>query len=335
LIGVPGLSCGHNGAVPTRFLISVAETSFLAYLHYLDDIADVIAGRYGRGIDGVYQSLRLHPPVLALADAPLAEADLPRVAAELQGAWRALAIVDNAVDPEVYDRQANAVLPEAGVRAVVAAGRALAAAMGDDVPDDDEAIFGYLGDLSAEELLPYPWSAFCSGCPQLGTAEWGGSVIPGDLVSVFAPPDASTSDARLALLLRTTRQRVLERVFAVQRQTDVKPGRSRRNLSAELKEAIAHDLPPTTVFDVMDRVHRRAQTDDGLAFVEGAFDDEEARQFGTALAAVADASVAALEAVVAALIGWDLFADLAASHARRSPASAAARRRARALTSGP
>ncbi len=46
---------GDNGNVPSRFLISVAETSFLAYLHYLEDIAAVVRGRYGDGIDGVYQ----------------------------------------------------------------------------------------------------------------------------------------------------------------------------------------------------------------------------------------------------------------------------------------
>lgn len=321
-----GNGAATMGGVPTRFLISVSETSFLAYLHYLEDIAGVIGGRYGAGVEGIYQSLRLHPPVLDLATRVAGPADLRLVAEELASAWSALAVVDNAVDPEVYDRQANAVLPGAGVRAAVAVARGLALTLGDEPPGGDEAL-GYLGDLVAEELLPYPWSAFCIGCPQLGSAAWGGSVLPGDAVSVFQQPHPETSDARFAMLLRTTRQRVLEQVFRAERQTDVKPGRSRRNLSAEHKELIAAEIPPTTVFDVLDRVRQRAEADDGLAFVEGAYDEEEARRFGIALAVVIDASVAAVEGVVASIVGWDVFADLAASHGRRFPLRASASQR--------
>ena len=322
--------------MPTRFLISAAETSFLAYLHYMEDVAGVISGRFGSGVEGVFQSLRLHPPVRDLAAREPTAGDLREIARHLTAAWQALAIIDNAVDPDVYDRQANAVLPAAGVAAVVAAGRALAAAMGETVPGDDEEALGYLADLTGDELLPYPWSAFCSGCPQLGSADWGGSVLPGDRVSVFAQPHAGTSDARFAMLLRTTRQRMLERVFAVERQTDVRPGRSRRNLTAEHKEAIAASLPPTTLFDVLERVRRRGELDDGFAFVEGAYDEVEAQRFGDALAVVCDASVAAVEGVVAAIIGWEVFTDLAASHARRHPeqGSAARRRAAAALRVG-
>jgi hypothetical protein len=313
--------------VPTRPLLAASETSFLAYLHYLEDIAGVIGGRYGDGVAGVYQTMQLHPPVLALAQVAPEPAALAALQLELAGAWDALAIVDNAVAPAVYDPQANAVVPSAGVRAVVAAARALAVALGTDRPDNDAEALGLLGDLAEEELLPYPWSAFCSGCPQTGSYHWGDSVLPGETVSVFQRPSAETSDARLAMLLRTTRQRALEEQFAVHRQTDVRPGRTRRNLSADHKEDIARSTPPTTVFDVLERVRRRADADDGAAFVEGAFDDEEARSFAVALAAVADGSVAVVEAVIAAVVGWDVFTDLVSSYVRRHPAGASAARR--------
>ena len=314
--------------MPTRPLLAAAEISFLAYLHYLEDIAGVISGRYGSGVTGVYQTLQLHPPARALEGPPLAVSAAAALQGHLGQAWDALAVVDNAIDPAVYDRQSNAVLPGAGARAIAAAARALSVVLGGDVPAGDDDTFAFLGDLAEEELLPYPWSAFCVGCPQLGSAQWGGSVLPGDPVPVFAQPHPETSDARLAMLLRTTRHRVLERQFAVARVTDVRPGRTRRNLSAEVKEMIAAQAAPTTVFDVLDRVRRRGDDDDGLAFVEGAFDVEEAQRFATALAAVADAGVAAIEGVVANLIGWDVFAELAASHVRRTPgtASAAGRR---------
>lgn len=317
---------GHNGRVPISFVRYAAETAFVAYAHYLDDIASVVGGRFGRGVEGIYVSMRMHPPVLALPVRSLPADAMQRVYESLAQAWTALALVDNAIDPDNYDRQANAVVPGLVRNAVTAAARALAMTLDAGEPADTEDALTFLGDVCIEELFPYPWSAYCTGCPQLGTAEWGGSVLPGDPVSVFAVPNPATSDARLAMLLRTTRQRILDRHFAIARQTDVRPGRSRRNLSAEMKEEVAAAVAPTTVFDVLDRLARRVESDDGEAFVLGPFDDEEALEFATSVAAVGDAAVAAVESVVAALVGWDVFADLLAGWNRRAPSPAGARR---------
>lgn len=308
------------------FVSYAAETSFVAYLHYLDDIANVIGGLFGRDVGGVYASMRLHPPLRALPPADLSPDTMQRVAGALAQAWNHLGLIDNAIEPANYDQQANAVVPGLVMSAVTAAARALALALGAGEPVSPDDALSFLGDLTTEELFPYPWSAHCFGCPQLGSADWGGSVLPGESVSVFSAPNPGTSDARFAMLLRTTRQRALERAFAVARQTDVRPGRTRRNLTVEHKEALAASIAPTTLFDVLDRVARRVESDDGEAFIHGAFDDEEALQFATTLAAVGDASLAAIESVLATIIGWDLFADLAASHARQRAVGAAARR---------
>jgi hypothetical protein len=316
--------------VPLRLLSAAAETSFVAYLHYLEDIAGVIGGLYGRGVAGVYQSMQLHPPLRALPPRAVPPQDLGRLAGHLAAAWTALSAIDNAIEPETFDRQANAVVPMLAVQALTSATRALAAALGTDEPQDTEQALAFLGDFVTEEILPYPWSAFCVGCPQTGSTLWGGSVLPGETVSVFQLPSAGTSDARLAMLLRTTRQRVLERAFAVERRTDVRPGRSRRNLTLDHKEAIAAATPPTTVFDVIERVRQRVDADDGEAFVQAPFDDEEALRFAAAAAAVADASMAAVESVVATVVGGEVFADLAASHRRRHATATAADRRAAA-----
>ena len=319
--------------MPISFVRYAAETSFVAYAHYLADIANVIGGQFGRGVEGIYVSMRMHPPVLGLPARVLPAKTMHRVYAALEQTWAQLALIDNAVEESNYDRQANAVVPAMVVGAVAAGARALAITLDAGEPVESEDALTFLGDLATEELFPYPWSAYCVGCPQLGTAEWGGSVLPGDTVSVFSTPDPETSDARLAMLLRTTRQRVLERDFAIERQTAVRPGRSRRNLTAEHKEAIAASVAPTTVFDVLDRIARRVETDDGQAFIIGPFDDDEALEFAATLAEVADASVAAIEAVVAATIGWDVFADLARSHVRSTPQATAAQRRAAAMAS--
>jgi hypothetical protein len=246
--------------------------------------------------------------------------DTKLAAAHLTTAWTKLSHTVAAAAPETYSRQANAVLPLLARDAAVAVARALAVASDGTDPGHDEAL-GYLGErVEDEELFPYPWSAYCKGCPQLGGAMWGGSAMPGDFVSVFAVPDPADSDARLAMLLRTTRARQLERRFAVERQTDVRPGRIRRNLARDHKELLAEQLPPTTVFDVFERIAERAERDDGEAFVEAPFDAAEARRLAAALTIVTDATAAAVEAVLAHLIGWDLYGDLLASQLRRSPA---------------
>ena len=311
--------------VPTRSLTPTAEASFLAYLHYLEDLAGVIAGGYGRGIEGVRQTMALHPPVRALATRAASPAELAAVNTHGVTAWQRLAAVDNAV--AAGDRQANAVIPLLADDAVVAAGRGLAVALQASDADSRDDVLRLLSDAAADELFPYPWSALCHGCPQLGATVYGGGLLPGDAVSVFHAPRADTSDARVAMLLRTTRQRIIEREFARARQTDVRPGRTRRNLTHEHKELIAEQVPPTTVFDVFERVRRRVEEDDGLAFVEAPFDDAEALRLGEALAFVTDATVAVVEAVTAQLVGHDVYADLLASHVRRTPGSTAAQRR--------
>jgi hypothetical protein len=222
--------------MPPRLLTPAAEASFVAYVHYLEDLAGVIAGAYGRGIDGVHQTMALHPPVRALAPRTLSAAEVAALNAHAQQVWQRLTAIDNAV----------------------------------------------------------------------------------------------TSDARVAMLLRTTRQRIIEREFALARRTDVRPGRTRRNLTREHKELIAARVPPTTVFDVFDRLRRRVQTDDGEAFVDAPFDEVEALRLGEALAFVADASVAVVEALTAQVVGAELSTDLLRSHLRRVPSSSAAQRRERA-----
>lgn len=311
--------------MPTRLLTPTAEASFLAYLHYVEDLAGVIAGAYGTGVEGVRETMALHPPVRALVGRTPTPAQLRDINAHSADAWQRLAVIDNAV--AAGDRQANAVIPLLADEAVVAAGRAVAVALQASDVETREDVLGLLADAAADELFPYPWSALCAGCPQLGATVYGGGLLPGDAVSVFQAPRADTSDARVAMLLRTTRQRILEREFAIARRTDVRPGRSRRNLSHERKEHIAARVPPTTVFDVFDRVRRRVEADDGTAFVDAPFDDAEALRLGEALAFVTDASVAAVEALTATIVGEEVYAELLRSHLRRLPGARAVQRR--------
>ena len=87
-------------------------------------------------------------------------------------------------------------------------------------------------------------------------------------------------------------------------------GRSRRNVSRAEKEAIAGTIEPTTFFDILWRTRQESFSDGIDRFVVGAPDECDARRFAEALVIVADATVAAIEAVIAATVGVPLLADM-------------------------
>jgi hypothetical protein len=311
---------GHNGGVPDAY-DPAQQASFLAYLHYVEDLAGIIGGRFGVAdslVHGIYDAA-------AGATGTVPPARARQVQAHLTTAWRNLVRLEQLTAPAAYDRQVNAVAPRFAFEAVIAAVRALAAAEGADLAQDPGDVLDYAGGRLSEGLLPYPWSARCAGCPQAGSVGYE-DVAPGE-VSVFATPDPTTSEARLALLLRTTRARALEQAFAEARRRGVRPGRSRRNLSWAEKESIAAATAPTTLLDLFARLHVRAAEDGGDALVDGAWDDVEAFRFAEALRLVADATVAALEAVIARRISWELLGDLAGSHLRRGEVASPTLRR--------
>jgi hypothetical protein len=139
---------------------------------------------------------------------------------------------------------------------------------------------------------------------------------------VLSNPDPDSAVDRLAMFLRTTRSKELERRFSEDRRKNVAPGRQRRNLSTHDKEAIAARLAPTTVFDLFWRLRMKANYDDADTFVLGAGGVADARAFADSLAIVADASVAALESVVVAYLGPDLVGDFASSYQEKVRADA-------------
>lgn len=106
------------------------------------------------------------------------------------------------------------------------------------------------------------------------------------------------------MFLRTTRAKELERRFTeARRKSAVRPGRSRANLSKSDKERVASSMAPTTIFDILWRLRKKANYDDADVFVLGALTELDALRLGRSLAIVTDATVAALEALIAAYVG--------------------------------
>ena len=156
---------------------------------------------------------------------------------------------------------------------------------------------------------------------------FGGLELSGDPVHVLSSVDPYTSDDRLAMFLRTTRKKELDRRFAEERRQNIKPGRTWRCLSVQDKERIAKSMAPTTLFDVLWRIRKKTNYEDADTFVLGAGDD--AWRFAQALVIVTDGTVALLEALAAAYVGPRLLADISQAYADRTrsdPMSAIGRR---------
>jgi hypothetical protein len=301
---------------------------FTAYRNYVEDMAGSIGGRYGLAetlIDGVYSAVERLPRVGQIQRRRLALEEEQALHDTLRRAWaRQRSMQREVLNDDFFDEEANALLPMQGYYVVYHAARAYAVASGQQVPRDHAAALKLLSKEAMRGVFPYPWSVCCTGCPQLQTETFTG-IGTVDQVHVWSLPDPDTSDDRLAMFLRTTRQKELDRRFAEARAR-AKParGRTRVNLSRTEKLRLATAMPPTTVFDTLWRLRKKANYEDADAFVLGAMTEGDARRFAEALIILTNASLAALEGVMAAYVGPTALAEAAESYLRKSSGSSAA-----------
>ncbi|MCP4382682.1 MAG: hypothetical protein GY798_14900 [Hyphomicrobiales bacterium] len=300
--------------------------AFRAYVNYFEDLAGSIGGLYGMAPSlaaGVHDGVADHPPTWRVQRRPLNRDRAQGLDTAFRKSWSTLRRLDREVeDPDLFDEEANAWLPSQAYYAIYHAILGFAAASRQAIPRDHAAALKLAGKEVVRGSLPTPWDAWCEGCPQTGSHQFGGVIPSGEAVHVLSSPDPWSSDDRLAMFLRTTRRKELERRFAVERNRKPKPGRTRRNLSASDKERIAGTMAPTTLFDVLWRMRKKAHYEDADTFVLGAAGELDARRFGQALVIVTDATVAVLEGITAAYIGPDLLADLAEAYVTKISADA-------------
>lgn len=295
--------------------------AFRAYSNYMVDLASEIGGHFGWGrtslVEGVMDGVSLHLDSVNIDRRmldPRAEAALRK---SMTKSWANLRRLRREVDDiDSFDEDSNAWLPVQAYYSVYDAVRSLAIASNQHVPRDHRKALNLASQAVQRGLLPYPWDMYCDGCPQTGSHSFPTPGAPGT-VHVLSNPDPDSAVDRLAMFLRTTRSKELERRFSEDRKKNVAPGRQRRNLAIDDKEAIAARLAPTTVFDLFWRLRMKANYDDADTFVLGAGGVADARAFADSLAIVADASVAAIEGVIVAYVGPDLVGDFASSYQQK------------------
>lgn len=198
---------------------------------------------------------------------------------------------------------------------------AYAVASGNHVPRDHRAALNFAARQVIRGVLPYPWCASCTGGPETAAITFAGFPVTINPVHVLSSPDPWTTEDRLAMFLRTTRQKELARRFTDERQKKCAPGRSRRNLPKAEKIRLATAMGPTTMFDILWRLRKKANYDDADVFVLGAASELDARRLGAGLALVTDATVAAMEALIAAYVGPYDVLTMANAYMRKKRAS--------------
>ena len=296
-----------------------AET-FRAYTNYFGDLATVINRRYGTAgaATGICEAVHSLPLVGKIQRRSLSTTGIASLDKPLRKCWGTLRRLDRELSSgEEYDEEANAWIPIQVYYATYHAILALAVASNQTRPTDHTAALKQAGRLVQRGVLPRPWDAFCTGCPQTNTVRYHGLTPTEDGVHVLSLPDEGSSEDRQAMFLRTTRERELERRFRHERSKGRVPGRSRRNLNRSDKEKIANSMAATTTFDLLWRIRKKANYEDADAFVLGASGELDARDFGQSLVTVADGTVAALEALIAVYVGRSVLADLLSGYVAR------------------
>jgi hypothetical protein len=298
--------------------------AFRAYLNYFEDLAGSIGGEYGTGgtlVEGVHDGVLAHPPVTRIRRKPLSTTERDAIDKALRKAWASTQRVSAEVeDPGNFDEEANAWIPMQSYYGVYWAVIAYAIASGNQVPRDHRGALNFAARQVIRGLFPYPWCASCSDGPDTADITYGGFPVAIAPVHVLSRPDPWTTEDRLAMFLRTTRQRELERRFAEERRKRCAPGRSRRNLPKAEKSRLAAAMGPTTMFDILWRLRKKANYDDADVFVLGAASELDARRLGAGLALVTDATVAALEALIVAYVGADEVVTMADGYRRKKRA---------------
>jgi hypothetical protein len=305
--------------VKIRFPDGEFEKPFRVYANYYQDLAGTIGGRYGIAestVGGVQAAMRAHPPLFEVQRRRLGRARGAELEQALTKSWSFLRRVGREVDEQSYDEEANAWLPEQAYYAVHHSMRAVLLSASGAAPSEHRPVLNAISREVTDGRLVFPWSASASGCPQLGQASYAG-LSETESICPLSKPDPETSEHRLAMLLRTTRRKELERRFAQARRQGVVEGRAHRNVPRAEKERRAGNLAATTLFDFFYRTRKKAHYEDPDLFVLGAAGEADARAFGESLALVTEASLMALECLVAGHVGAGPIAVAAMRYAER------------------
>lgn len=311
-----------------------AEPAFTAYRNYVEDLERIIALDYGdinqRHAAIVGATLAL-PAVTKLSQRTLTPEELADVKRCLERAWGMLRAMWVPLDFEEFITEFNATIPITAYYSAFHAVLATVAATSHRGNDSHRTTLNDASMLIGRGLLPWPWSATCTGCPQLGEELFTGFPHVIDEVHPFKSLSNDDLAHRLGALLKSTRVKELDLRFDGERKRIQKA--NRKNLKKDEKRRMSDGLVATTIFDVLWRIRKKANYEGADVFVLGAPSSDEARGFGESLIMIVDATIMSLETIVDREVGDDLVATWLGAYNKRSRGTACLERHLEALNS--
>ena len=185
--------------------------------------------------------------------------------------------------------------------------RALFAAMGQNVPRSHTGGLNAIANIVSRGVLPVPWSVMCDRCG-VDRDCYPGLPDEAELTDhhSLATPTFEARWTNLCRLLRTTREREIQRHYEEELKALRKSEPWRVRLGPGARDRIDERLRPTTLFDVLWRMRTRSHYQDVEAFLRGISTGTEARRFHENLQCFVTACLAVLEVVIVRYRGIDL-----------------------------
>ncbi|MFA5112913.1 MAG: hypothetical protein WC529_01305 [Candidatus Margulisiibacteriota bacterium] len=166
--------------------------------------------------------------------------------------------------------------------------------------------------LSQEKIFPNPWGICCSeDCDIPKYTNLPAEYIPTTICSLSNPMLFNDNDlySSLCMLLRTTRERILEQRGNDWKQKNPTTRGPRKNLPRGVKETLDHNLPPTSVFDAFYRLRTRSNYRDADAFLL-TVNENSSRLFFNSLTNVIDKTAFMIEQLIVDLTTKTTFSKL-------------------------
>lgn len=173
----------------------------------------------------------------------------------------------------------------------------------DRSPKTHRSTLEQVSEVVARGVLPWPWSATCSGDPSFSRAQLHGfpEEVRTNPSALSGPPGDSSYSDWVAKVLRTTR-----RFFLGGRETEwkssnrTKEGNPYRRIPSQERQRIRTSMHPTTIIDLLYRMRLRSNYDDVDDFVLGQLTEDDARTYFRSLVSATRRSMQVVEALVRA-----------------------------------
>lgn len=298
-----------------------ARNSFVTFHHYIKNIAQFIEHEFGQDSAERYGNIFSATSKLHGSVTPRSLQTTDAIRRYLRAAMANLLCLHREANDDNFFAAKNAWTPAQGWYAVHNLMCALAQYVSPGVSLDHDRSCGNARQLICKRgLLPYPWAAYTTASYENGQSvyEFENFRRPPTVINNLAVPTLNDFEDSYGLFLSTTLRKRAERSMDLYRKRNIPRGRVRRNVSASRKRQFYRNAGPVTLINALYRLRIRANYGDVDTFVDGCRDENEARDFAKSLHIVIDATVTALESVLASYTGTELLASTYRALARRS-----------------